>query len=81
MEIGILTPVVFLPLVGALILLMIPKEFSKAIKIIGLLVAIATFALSLVVIGRFQSGTYHFQMMESIPWIPQFGITYKLGVD
>ncbi|MCH7904980.1 MAG: NADH-quinone oxidoreductase subunit M [Armatimonadetes bacterium] len=81
MEIGILTQVVFLPLVGALILLMIPNEFSKAIKIIGLLVALATFALSLVVIGRFQSGTYHFQMMESIPWIPQFGITYKLGVD
>jgi len=60
MSIGILTQVVFLPLVGGLILLMIPNQFSKAIKVIGLLVSIATLVLSLVVVARFQSGTYHF---------------------
>lgn len=78
---GLLSLVTFLPLIGAILLMFVPGGSSKAIKTFAFGVAAATFAASLVVVSRFQGGTYHLQMMEALPWIPSLGIQYKLGVD
>lgn len=78
---GLLSIITFLPLVGALLMLLIPKEQIKAIKAFAMLVALSTFGVSLALLPKFQSGTYHFQLVEYVPWIKELGIHYRLGMD
>jgi NADH-quinone oxidoreductase subunit M len=43
--------------------------------------ALATFAVSLVVLSQFSAGEAGFQLEERVAWVPGWGITYRLGVD
>ena len=43
--------------------------------------SLVVFALSLVLWVRFDPADPGFQFVESAAWLPQWGITYKLGVD
>ncbi|MBL8040749.1 MAG: hypothetical protein JNM04_05325, partial [Chthonomonas sp.] len=79
--IGILSLLTFLPLLGALVLLFMPAERVKDIRIFTLIVSVLTFGVSLGVLQKFNGSTFHFQLVESMPWIPNLGISYKLGVD
>ncbi len=78
---GILSLVIFLPLFGALLLMLVPREALKVHRMGALLVSLATFVLSIGIYLNFSGNTFHFQLMESIPWIESLGITYKLGID
>src|SRR5205807_8742609 len=51
------------------------------IKGFGLLSALATFVASLGILNGFKEGVAGFQLVESLQWIPQWGIRYALGVD
>ncbi len=81
LDFGILTAVIAFPILGALLLLLVPREWVSAHRYGALTITIVTFFLSLQIYFWFDPGTYRFQMVESIPWIPSLGITYKLGVD
>ncbi len=79
-----LTLIVFLPLAGALLLGLIPKEKEDAIKGTALVVALVAFALSLVAIGQFQFGavaynTYQFEV--NLSWISAINANYHIGID
>jgi len=78
---GILSLLTFLPLIGALILLFLPDGNAKLAKGFALAFSLATFGISLGVLGQFNGGTYHFQLQETLNWVPQLGISYRLGVD
>jgi NADH-quinone oxidoreductase subunit M len=78
---GIVSLVVFLPLTGALALLFVPSVFPQAIKWIALGTTVATFAASLAMLARFQGGSYHFQLVEFMPWIHGLGVHYRVGID
>lgn len=78
---NIVSLVTFLPFIGALLMLLIPQTNVKAIRTSALLVAVLTFAASLVMYTRFDGSTYHFQLQEFVPWVPQFGINYRMGID
>ena len=78
---GILSLVTFLPLLGALLLLLIPKESDKLLKGVALLTTVVTFVASLVMFSKFNGGTYHFQLVELVSWMPNLGINYRMGVD
>ncbi len=78
---GLLSIVTFLPLIGAFILAFVPDSKASAIKYGALLVSIATFVTSLMILPKFNSGTFHFQLEEYVPWIQQLGIHYRMGVD
>ena len=76
--------VVFLPLVGMLCLGLIPKEKEEAVKATALLFSLAAFALSLVVVGRFQFGAaaYNsYQFVVDLPWISAINANFHMGVD
>ena len=77
----LLSWITFLPLIGAIVLMFLPNNNDRAIKYGALVASIATFLLSLTMLTRFKSGTFHFQMVEYIPWIQQLGINYRMGVD
>src|SRR5512136_2516870 len=73
--------VLFFPLVGAVFLFFVKKEDTELIKLFTLVWTILTFVLSLGFVLGFQYGDPGFQFTESLPWIPQLGIGYQVGLD
>lgn len=78
-----LTLVLVLPLAGALLVAIVPSMARRTVKQLGVLTAVATLLLVLLVIGGFQHGVgnLRFQFEEVRQWIPAVGISYHLGVD
>jgi NADH-quinone oxidoreductase subunit M len=76
----ILTILVVLPAVGALVLALLPREAVRLQKLVALLVSGAVFALSLVLLQRFQNHA-DLQFEVRLPWIPAYGISYHVGLD
>ncbi len=75
----ILSTVIFMPLVGALVILFMRKD--ALIKVSALTATLATLLISLVLFGNFNPHTPLFQFGEFLPWIPSYNIGYVLGVD
>lgn len=75
----ILTVTTFLPLAGALIILLLKN--AGLIRWISLITAIATFTVSLPIYEHFDKTTYKMQFVESHKWIPSLNINYTVGVD
>ena len=79
MSIGILSIIIFLPMLVALFLLVTPFN-SRATRNAAFGVSLIILALASYVYAHFQlSGAMQFQ--ESYPWIKSYGISYRLGVD
>ena len=72
---------VFLPVLGALCVLFVPKEQEAKIRYVALATALLTFVVSLGVLAGFDSQTADFQFVERYAWIEDFGIQYYVGVD
>ena len=75
---NLLSIVLWLPLIGAALLLFIPRTSEGAAKAGALIFSTATFLLSLFILGGFEPHTPGMQLVESHPWIPSWGITYAL---
>src|SRR6476661_4543900 len=85
MEQHILSIILFTPLVGALLLLMVPKENKDAIRWIANIFALAGLLISLPLVPwfwalRFQPG-WKFVEGATNNWIPSIGAGYVLGID
>jgi NADH-quinone oxidoreductase subunit M len=79
-----LSLIVFLPLVGALLLLVIGNRHGERdglVRNVALGASLVTFVATLVLWARFDQGAANFQFVERYAWIPAFGIDYYLGVD
>jgi NADH-quinone oxidoreductase subunit M len=81
----ILSIILFTPLVGAFLLLLVPKENKNAIRWLANIFGFIGFAVSLPLVGWFwavkeRSG---FLFVEGRPnnWIPSIGAGYVLGID
>ena len=77
----LLSMFLWLPLAGAILLALFPRAATGAIKGFGLIVSLITFVVSLGVLRGWDDAQAGFQFVESIPWIPQWGISYGLGID
>jgi NADH-quinone oxidoreductase subunit M len=76
----ILSLLLFLPLAGAVLVAIAPRN-DELLKRIGLIVSTITFGVSLVVLALFETGEAGFQLTERLPWVRDWGISYALGVD
>jgi len=74
----ILSAILFLPLLGAVGALILPRTAGW---VWALATALADLALALVLLTQFSLSASGFQFAESVPWLPGFGINYTLGVD
>ncbi|MGJ7441032.1 NADH-quinone oxidoreductase subunit M [Aquipuribacter sp. MA13-6] len=77
-----LTTALVLPLVGAVVVAVLPKARLDAAKLVALGFSLATLVLVIVLALRFDvadAGTYQFT--EQVSWIPQLGVSYALGLD
>ena len=77
----ILTLVTFLPLVFALLLLCVPESQARLLRSSALVFSLIEFGMSLVLLSRFDKTSAALQFVERIPWVPELGITYFLGID
>lgn len=77
----ILSVITYLPLLGILVICMINSKHRDLIRWVAFLTAVAAFFVSLPLYFMFDSNTWHMQFVENVPWIPQFGINYHLGID
>ena len=76
-----LTFLTFLPVAGALVMLIFMRKRPNAYKATALVTSILTLALAVLLASRFQTGTAEYQFQENIGWIANLGISYHLGVD
>src|SRR5438477_11591183 len=88
MQNHILSIILFTPLLGALVLLFVPKENKDAIRRIANIFALGGFLISLPLVPLFwakvQSGdAAKFKFIEGTAsnWIPSIGSVYVLGID
>src|SRR6201987_3796294 len=88
MESHILSIILFTPLVGAILLLFVPKENKDAIRWIANIFALGGFLISLPLVPMFwekvKSGDPDpFKFIEGTAsnWIPSIGAGYVLGID
>ena len=76
-----LSLILFLPLAGALLLLLVPKQSEHAIRWIANVVAFIGFAISIPLWFWYDPQNADFQFIERARWIPSIGAEYFLGVD
>ncbi len=79
-----LSVVVFLPLVGALALLLVGNRDGRrdgVIRVAALAISLAAFVATLALWAGFDASTADFQFVERHAWIPTFGIDYFIGID
>src|SRR5690606_26298331 len=76
-----LTLLVFIPLLGAVISMFLPKENADLHRKWGLAVSLIGLIIALSLWGPFDSAASGLQFEESASWIPSLGISYHLGID
>jgi len=77
-----LTTVGLVPLVGAVVVALLPRTMAAAAKAVALAVSVLTLGLVIAMALAFDSGSdQQFQLTETHGWIPQFGVSYAVGVD
>ena len=78
---NLLSLVTFIPLLGAIVVLCLPKERVRAIQSVALATAAISFIISVGMFFLFDRATPAMQFVEHYDWIPSMGVSYFLGVD
>ncbi|MDD0854701.1 NADH-quinone oxidoreductase subunit M [Halobacteriovorax sp. GB3] len=80
---NLLNWILWMPIIGVLGILFIPRTKEGAIRVWSLINTVITLVLSLVLYAKFDTTVPGMQQAFSvkIPWISQFNINYYLGVD
>ncbi len=78
---GILSLIVFLPLAGVLVILLLPREQGGRSRHVALGVTLATLALTIAAAVRFDTSVTEPQFVEQYQWIPFINVEYFFGVD
>ena len=80
----LLSLVTWLPLVGGVIIMLVrgdDETVASNARWTALWTSLIVFALSLVLWVRFETSEAGFQFVENVSWLPQWGISYRMGVD
>ena len=82
MNFPILSITLFTPLVGILLIMVIPREDVKTTRRVGIAFAFLALILTTIIwAGVAQAGADEMQYSTRHSWIPAFNIWYSLGVD
>ncbi|MCS6773394.1 MAG: NADH-quinone oxidoreductase subunit M [Thermoflexales bacterium] len=73
-----LSLITFIPLLGALAVVFGSRASARWT---ALVTSLLSFVVSLIALFRFDPAQGGYQFVESVPWIPQYGISYKMGMD
>ena len=77
----LLTITTFLPLLGGLLVLLIPKGHERLMRQVALIASVLAFLVSLWLLLPFEIGKSTMQLVERYLWIPAIGVHYHVGAD
>ena len=78
---NLLTSMGALPLLGSLLIALLPAANSKLIKQVALAISLLVAGVGISAALAFDTAKSGFQYVERYSWIPSLGINYQLGVD
>src|SRR5712692_6896184 len=78
---GILTILIFLPVIMAIPTYLLGRKNRKTARLLGLGAAGATFLVSIIILALYPIGSSGFQMTERAAWASSFGMNYVVAVD
>jgi NADH-quinone oxidoreductase subunit M len=78
---GVLSAIVWAPVIGLAIVLALPKDRTALVRAAALLAAGTSLVLSWSLLAGFDRAAEATQYAESRTWIPELGMTYTLAVD
>ena len=70
-----------MPAVGALVVALLPKRRPELVRLVGILFALATGALTVYLLIAFNKSDDGIQFVTQHVWIKEWGISWYLGVD
>ena len=76
-----LTWMIFMPLIGAVLVLLLPKKMEQLAKWVALVATIPPLVMAVQLFWSFDRTTTAMQLVQRVPWIPAFNIEYYVGVD
>jgi NADH-quinone oxidoreductase subunit M len=77
---NLLSALIFVPLVGALAIALVPRRLERVQRLAGLAISGLVFLLALRAVALFQVRP-GMQLEIQRPWLPSYGISYHLGLD
>ena len=77
----LLTAIVVVPTVGALVVALLPKHRPDLVRLIGIMFALVTAALTVYLLIAFNRHDGGIQFVTQHVWIKEWGISWHLGVD
>jgi NADH-quinone oxidoreductase subunit M len=78
---NLLNIVLYLPLAGMVLVMLIPRDKEQLIKWVANITAFVGFLISIPLLTRFDARAGGFQFLYEREWIPLIGAKYKLGID
>src|SRR5690606_13346717 len=76
-----LTALILIPLIGSIILMLMPRENHEGIKKTALVISLIPLAIVLYLWSQFDPSTPGMQFVQRVEWIRSFGVSYYVGVD
>ncbi len=77
-----LSALIWIPILGAIIIGLLPQKADPKNFRIGAIIAIAlSFGLTVIIGSQFDITNPSLQFNESIPWADSIGLSYQLGID
>ena len=75
--------IVLVPIVGALIMLMVPPapQGAGTAKLVAILASGGTLVLTAILVGLFDRQDGHMQYVDHVSWVEQIGLSWDVGVD
>ena len=78
---SILTYILGWPLVAALVLMLVPRNYRVIIRAVAILGTFIPAVLAVKMFCQFVPGVNGYQFEQQIPWVESLGISYHVGVD
>lgn len=75
-----LSPLIWLPVIGALFISLVPLSAKQA-RSAALVTSSAVSLWALWLFTQFDLSNFGLQMSEKLPWLPALGLDYELGLD
>ncbi len=77
----VLTAIIITPILGALLVALVPARRPELARAIGFMASAATLGFALLMLWDFQTGFGGFQFVEHNRWFDSLGVGYIVGVD
>ena len=77
----ILTALILTPLIGSVLVALLPRSRPEYPKMVALMASVATAAMSIWLMASFETADPGFQFVSIHSWIDAWGISWHLGVD